>query len=143
MRGTGTRRTVSIRRASRIVLAAAIGLAIVLQIFAVSNHAHFAGRDLDSAAAFAVAGEAPCLATEQDADRVPGPGHVEHPPCCLYCAERPLHESWFGVVTTPDAAIQSPADPIALASRRIFNDSNRPPLGWASSWSSRAPPSFS
>jgi hypothetical protein len=143
MRGTGTRRTVSNRRASRIVLAAAIGLAIVLQIFAVSGHAHFSVRDLDSATEFAGAGEAPCLATGQDTDKLPGPAHVKHPACCLYCAERSLHESWLGVITTPDVAIQSPADPIALASRRIFNDRIQPPLGWTSSWSSRAPPSFS
>lgn len=143
MRRTGTRRTVSNRRASRIAVAVAIGLAIILQIFAVSGHAHFPVRDLDSVKAFAVAAEAPCLAAAQDADKIPGPAHVEHPACCLYCAERSLHESWFSVVATPDVAIQSPADPIALASRRIPNDRIQSPLGWTSSWSSRAPPSIS
>lgn len=143
MRGERTRSTVSHRRAPRIALAAAIGLAIILQLFAVSGHAHFLNRDLDAAAAFAVAGEAPCLATEQDADGLPGPAHTKHPSCCLYCAERSLHKSWVVVVTTPDVAIQFPTDSIAAASRRISNDSIRPPLGWTSSWSSRAPPSFS
>ncbi|MGD9657974.1 MAG: hypothetical protein AB7U61_10115 [Methylocystis sp.] len=143
MRGTGTRRTVSNRRASRIAVAAAIGLAIVLQIFAVSSHAHFSVRNFDSATGFVVAVDAPCLATGKDADKLPGHAHAEHPLCCLYCAERSLHESWLDVITTPDVAIQSPADPIALYPRRIANDRIQPPLGWTSSWSSRAPPSFS
>jgi hypothetical protein len=108
-------------RSRRFVATLAAVLLIVLQAFAVApTHAH-AGPGLSAAAAICSAGDADAPA----------------PPCadpCLLCAAsvashapaRASHEAMRPALVAP--AAQAPA--------RL----SRAPPGWASSWSSQAPP---
>lgn len=71
-------------------------------------------------------------------DEAPPPAGADHAPCCPFCAAGrdgpPLPPEDMGA-----AAVVTRAPPLRLAAVR--DDGRRDgPIGWASSWSSRAPP---
>lgn len=68
-------------------------------------------------------------------------GHAEHAPCCLACPPGPSDESAVAMAS-PVAASASPMCRSSnLRDGPAGGDPAHTPLGWASSWSSRAPPS--
>ncbi|MGO9774227.1 MAG: hypothetical protein ACLPSW_32680 [Roseiarcus sp.] len=77
------------------------------------------------------------------ADGKTPPPHREHHENCIFCVS-PSHASDFDRTVSPTASALSTFWPVFAA--LIWPtpaDSVTAPLGWASSWSSRAPPSLS
>jgi hypothetical protein len=67
-------------------------------------------------------------------------GRAEHAPCCLACPPGPCDESAVAMAS-PVAALASPMRrPSNLRDAPSAGDLAHSPLGWTSSWSSRAPP---
>lgn len=75
-------------------------------------------------------------------DGVPGQEHRSHALCCIGCANnRDASAFFFAALFIVDAY----SSPEAAVSRIRYSlaDSRGPPVGWITSWSSRAPPLFS
>ena len=93
------------------------------------------------ASSIAMAGEV-CLANADDGGKAPKPNHQHHRHCAVCVASNrdfPLPAS--ALIAAVVAFIPPPPDE---APPRFSRDELAPPpLGWTSSWSSRAPPSFS
>jgi hypothetical protein len=70
-------------------------------------------------------------------------GHAEHAPCCLTCPPGPSDKTAVAMASP----VAAPASPMCRSSDLrdgpAGGDPAHTPLGWASSWSSRAPPSSS
>ncbi|ATQ67085.1 MULTISPECIES: hypothetical protein [Methylosinus] len=118
---------------SRRALLAAIGLLLLgLQLLAAAPTTRHAG--------FAADGAALSKLCEPHADeRTPAPARDDHAPCCLYCAAGrdgpPLLLPDLGDPKTHPA----PTPFFRFAYDGETGLRGRP-IGWASSWSSRAPP---
>jgi hypothetical protein len=139
IRGTraATRTRATGRRAAalrRIVVALA-ALLLQLTLFAAPAHAAHDG----------LAGHGHAIATPHcdahDADRAPLDGRRDHPHCCLLC-------EWSGRIDyiPLDSFDVASATPPATPAARLRPASDRmreTPIGWTTSWSSRAPPSLS
>ncbi|MBY6241997.1 hypothetical protein [Methylosinus sp. Sm6] len=119
---------------SRRALLAALGLALlVLQMLA----ANPAGRH---ATGLAAGGATVSELCEPHADdRAPPPAREDHAPCCLLCAAGRDGPPLLPVGLEEDEA-QPAAPPSSRLAYRGDDGSNGRPIGWASSWSSRAPP---
>ena len=71
------------------------------------------------------------------------PCHHDHCDCCILCGSG--HADWpalIGVIVSAVALFLLPLV-ISATSWRIFRTENKPPSGWTSAWSQRAPPRFS
>ncbi len=122
----------------RAIFASAIACLLALQGVTIILPTKFApASESGPAVAFAVEH---CHAHEED--KTPGQGHCDHSQCCIFCsahereASLPTLAALFSVATylAPRATIS-----VVL---RFIDDPRERPLGWDSSWSSRAPPSF-
>jgi hypothetical protein len=82
-----------------------------------------------------------CTVNAQDGDHSPAHEHGSAQ-CCVLCGARDFDGAALPAVTQPTEA---PAPPSALDAKEAPSSETRgdPPLGWASSWSSQAPPYFS
>lgn len=71
------------------------------------------------------------------------PCHHDHCECCILCASGHANgPALIGVIVSAIALFSAP--PITVAAAwRFSRAENKPPSGWTSSWSQRAPPRFS
>ncbi len=71
------------------------------------------------------------------------PCHYDHCQCCLTRA--PIDACGLGWITAIllDAAVFSPPHTTGTIAWHVPGSENKPPSGWTSSWSQRAPPRFS
>jgi hypothetical protein len=117
---------------SRRALLAALGLLVlVLQTLAPPAARHATALQ---AGASAVSG----VCAPHDDDRAPPPAHGDHTPCCLSCVA-----GRDGPPMLPAELPAGEAKPASSAFRLAYGAEDAPdgrPIGWASSWSSRAPP---
>lgn len=119
---------------------------IVLQGLSFAGSAGFrAARPVaalgDASLGVAVSVDAPCRTDHRGHE---APEHCDHAQCC--CILRSLNElggdAGFGptvfIFSAPSLLFAGVPNPIGAG-----DDPVRPPPGWASTWSSRAPPAFS
>jgi hypothetical protein len=135
------------RRPAHSVSAIA-GLLVALLIFAqglgayVSAPAHVRHGNPEAGVAVSSLGVF-CQADMSGGGKSPSREHSNCLECCVLCFARDYGTPSI-YVATGDGATQLPAlaasAPIA---RQYIEDDDGRPIGWASSWSSRAPPNFS
>ena len=126
---------------TRDLLAGVVACVIVLQGFASVASLALAGSARDTAkeitAATTVVGY--CHALHGHSQKNPLQGRGDHSQCCVLCSANGrdvvFDAALPGVVAAPEPAIS-----IAGFVKIDFDDH---PLGWTSSWSSRAPPRLS
>jgi len=95
-----------------------------------------------SASRSAVSQSDECNAGRYDDDSAQ-PGHKHgHAQCCVFCGARDF-EGVTPILAAQIAAFVAPSPGMILSALRGDADGNPPLLGWASSWSSQAPPMFS
>jgi hypothetical protein len=82
-----------------------------------------------------------CAADKLGGDKTPA--HLVHSLCCILCSSdlSDKTSSFFATLIAP-AEFWAPEAAITITARNL-GDANGNPPGWATSWSSRAPPSFS
>ena len=71
-----------------------------------------------------------------------GPTHRDHSQCCILCSSS-AYDGVVRFVSTLFVILSFPTHQVAAVKWRIHDDPVASPVGWTSSWSSRAPPSFS
>ncbi|ARN79766.1 hypothetical protein MCBRY_002581 [Methylocystis bryophila] len=78
-----------------------------------------------------------------DSDGAPIGEHRNHAQCCIFCAASGRDASLvFVLAFLGEIAYLAPKRTASILGT-LLKDSGARPLGWASSWSSRAPPSHS
>ncbi|HXW71109.1 MAG TPA: hypothetical protein VEK34_06690 [Methylocella sp.] len=73
----------------------------------------------------------------------PAPCRDDHCQCCITRAPMDGGEVGGIAAILPDAAFVSPRRTTGVISSHIPSSETKPPAGWTSSWSQRAPPRFS
>ena len=128
---------------ARVVIAAVVVCLIVLQGFALAASPAFAGSARDpashSVAISAVGGH--CDAPR--GDKAPAQGHCDHSQCCIFCRADGRDASSVIMAALFTVLIYSAPEASLSAARFTKNDFVEHPIGWTSSWSSRAPPTIS
>lgn len=84
---------------------------------------------------------APCLAERHRSDAPPAKTG-DHSQCCVLCSARDFDGATLAGATQKSEAF-APRPALVVAAVRRRETRVRPPTGWASSWSSQAPPIFS
>lgn len=135
MCGMGAKNRFSARAIARLV-----ACLLALQGFLLASGPSVAERALGAAGwDIAAAGEY-CAAQRNDAQ----PGHDQHDGCrqCVFCAHGQRDVSFLiGAIFT---TVVSSTEDAGVSPPPTFSDErDRRLIGWASSWSSRAPPAFS
>jgi hypothetical protein len=72
-------------------------------------------------------------------DTVPAQGR-HNPSECLFCKASGRDAAFANIVASIGIVTYWPPETIVSLVRFIVDASSKPPIGWASSWSSRAPP---
>jgi hypothetical protein len=109
-------------------------------IFVFSSNGRLAFASGDAGASIVMAGEI-CHASSDDGGKAPAqPAHQHH---CTLCTANHLHNAVYtvGILASVIALLTPRSD--EAPTRLIHDELAPPPLGWTSSWSSRAPPSLS
>ncbi|WP_400766480.1 hypothetical protein [Methylosinus sporium] len=125
---------------ARSILVGVLALLFVFQSLAAvaSSITHLARRG--AAASVVSVGDAPCVADSHRGDAPPAHSG-DHAQCCVLCGARDFDGAAVASLTPASVAFTPRrlfAAPVRLREARV-----RPPTGWASSWSSQAPPYFS
>ena len=126
------------------LVASGIALFFLVQtlafVFSPNGRIAFSNGDA-GLSSIAMAGEI-CLANSDDGGKAPGPNHKHHRHCAVCAASN--RDFPLPALALIAAVIVFNAPPSDEAPPRFIHDELAPsPLGWTSSWSSRAPPSFS
>lgn len=128
---------------TRVIGACALIVLFVSQAIAfdVSTNARLAGVGGAPEAVYAV-GDAFCSrgAREDDGHAPERQGH--HAQCCILCGSND-HKTVVEVAAFFSIALRAAPQAPTRALRAVPDDPDRRLIGWASAWSSRAPPSFS
>lgn len=103
-----------------------------------SSGAHLTRRGEASFAASARG--APCVADAHGGDAPPAHSG-NHAQCCVLCGARDFDGAALASLT-PESEAFTPRH-LSASPARLREALVRPPTGWASSWSSQAPPYFS
>jgi len=124
------------------LITSAVALLFLLQTlaFVFSTSGRLAFSNGDAGASIAMAGEI-CHASSDDGGKAPAqPAHQHH---CTLCTANHLHNAVYpvGILASVIAFLTPQSD--EAPARLILDELAPPPLGWTSSWSSRAPPSLS
>jgi len=127
---------------ARPLVAGVLALLIILQGLAaigssVARSAHSGGETIVVVSLLG----ATCVADAQGDDHSPAPqrGHGQ---CCVLCGARDFDGAAFPGVARICDAIAPMRTPVSI-DRHFVSAPNHSPIGWASSWSSQAPPIFS
>ncbi len=128
---------------ARVVIAAVVACLIVLQSFALAASPAFAGsaRDPVSHSAAISADGGHCDAPR--GDKAPAQGHCDHSHCCILCRADGRDASSVIIAASLVVLVYSAPEASLSAARFTKNDFVEHPIGWTSSWSSRAPPAIS
>jgi len=128
---------------ARVVIAAVVVCLIVLQSFALATSPAFAGGARGpashGAAISAVGGHCDALR----GDKAPAQGRCDHSQCCIFCRADGHDASSVIMAALFTVLIYSAPEASLSAARFTKNDFVEHPIGWTSSWSSRAPPAIS
>ncbi|GEM_PF-1663133 len=128
---------------ARPLVAIVVALFVVLQGLAAigASLAHSSRGDGGTSFVTSFFG-ATCAADTHGGDRSPAPGR-DHSQCCVLCGARNFDGASFHGVAQGAVAITLPSRVLVSIARRFDDAPDSPPIGWASSWSSQAPPFFS
>ncbi len=140
--GTAQRRGSA--RSVRVMLPGLVAILMLVQILSSFGTA-FARPSLgDFTAVGAVAAhDVSCLRPDAaGGDKSPAQERHNCADCCIFCSGRECAAALIQDDWTAGLAVQE-RRASARISRRFHKNADRYPIGWASSWSSRAPPSFS
>lgn len=78
-----------------------------------------------------------------DSDGAPRGKHRDHAPCCIFCVANGRDASLLFVLAfLGETDYLAPERTVSILGP-LLDDLGARPIGWASSWSSRAPPSLS
>ncbi|MGO9236431.1 MAG: hypothetical protein ACLP4V_21030 [Methylocella sp.] len=127
---------------TRAVIAGVLAWLLALQgfVFASSPHGRFAPISAEAGQAISL-GDDYCGAPGGGEPHAPG--QYDHCQCCIVCSSNDACGlAWVTAIPLTDAVFPAPRTSGAIA-RRFSGDGNKPPSGWTSSWSQRAPPRFS
>jgi hypothetical protein len=132
------------RGRTRVLVTGVIALFFLVQtlafVFSQNGRIAFSNDD-GGASSIAMAGEI-CHAGPDDGGKAPGPNHEHHRHCALCTASnRDISLPALSLIAAVIVFIAPPSD--EAPARLIHDELAPPPLGWTSSWSSRAPPSIS
>jgi hypothetical protein len=121
-------------------LVCVLAVLVILQGFAAvcSSHAHSPRAGEGALALFSTGPN--CVPDAQDDHHSPVHEHDEAQ-CCVLCGARDLDGTPLAAVALVVASLEPP--PALWTGTRLVDAHMKPPAGWASSWSSRAPPFFS
>ena len=135
-----TCRTFSARAIIAIVL---VGL-FVLQglVFSVPSHVRLVHGGTNPDVLAWIGGEH-CIYPDAHGDGKPAPEQHDHSQCYIRCAFNDQGGSFHQLATLASSIVFPAPRATAPIIRFAFYPSVGRPLGWVSSWSSRAPPSFS
>jgi hypothetical protein len=81
-----------------------------------------------------------CL--DPGSDKAPARRDHGHSYCCIFCLVGSRDLSALAIDPSPGVESYLPLQPIGFVARRYVEDFDGHPMGWTSSWSSRAPPFF-
>ncbi len=135
---TGRRRKVCSTRAVIAAIVACLSLFQGLAFDASRN----AVANSEQSGLHAAVGER-CNADAQTGDTSPSPAHACHSQCCIIGSQGGRDVSPLFVAVAFVVAIYSAPEPNGSVVRPPFDELGKSSSGWASSWSSRAPPVFS
>jgi hypothetical protein len=126
-------------RAARATVAGLIASSLLIASLVIVAMSPFMGRASDDAGRGVSTRAAPECAAPKD-ERMPRDEHEDHSPCCIFCsaARDPASDAAEQPAITPPIARSRLWVAVAVSIDRIAATEH--PLGWASSWSSQAPP---
>ena len=128
---------------ARVVIAAVVASLIVLQGFALAASAAFAGSARDPVSHSAAISAVGVHCDAPRGDKAPAQGHCDHSQCCILCRADDHSASSVIMVALLAVLIYSAPEASLSAAHFTKNDFVEHPIGWTSSWSSRAPPAVS
>lgn len=128
---------------ARPLVAIVVALLVVLQgLAAIGSFLAHSGRG-DGGTSFVTSFlGATCAADAHGDDKSPAPGR-DRSQCCVLCGARDFDGASFHDVAQGAVAIIPLSRALATIARWFDDASISAPIGWASTWSSRAPPYFS
>jgi hypothetical protein len=131
------------RRSARAIVAGVVACLLALQGFALAASAGSLSRADRLVGCSAATLDIDAAGVAAAGDEGPSHGHREHYECCAFCAAggRDALLLLLPLALVAIAVLGPVAQVFVLRAPR--DDSAAKPLGWASSWSSRAPPFFS
>jgi hypothetical protein len=127
---------------ARSIVAGVLALLIVLQGLAgigasLARSTHFGGK-----ASFVVSLLGATCVVSAHGDKIPPAHEGKHSQCCILCGARDFDGGLLPFITQTIEAIPPLRAQVSIE-EHFADTPSRPPTGWESSWSSRAPPSFS
>jgi hypothetical protein len=139
-RGEGTGRRCRSVFSVRPVVMGLLALLVVLQGLAVVG-APLASPHRDGGEASLLTSLRRAICANDEKDGAHPPPLERHAQCCIFCNTRGWGDA--GLPTT-GKIVETVRSQAIISIERYFAEAPRkPPPGWASSWSSQAPPSFS
>jgi hypothetical protein len=125
----------------RPIFASVLAAFLILQgLAAVCSSLAYSARAGEGAVVFSPPG-ANCVLDAQDDHHSPVHEHSDAQ-CCVLCGARDFNEAAIVAVALIVASLEPP-QPSSSTDAYSAEAPLKPPAGWASSWSSRAPPFFS
>lgn len=129
------------RSLTRVVIAGVLAWLLALHGFAAAASPHLRLAPPAAGQAFTQSGKN--CGTPRGGDPS-APCHHEHCGCCILCASSHHAGGLAAPATIPFAFAAFPLARLKIANAwRVPGVENKPPSGWTSSWSQRAPPRFS
>jgi hypothetical protein len=114
---------------TRAIIASVVACLFALQLLIMTGAPNFAAGSQSAGICAAHGG-----------DKNPGHGHDDHCQCCAFCAANRQDASLFFIGALISVKTYLIPETIVSAVRLFAGDPDGRPIGWTSSWSSRAPP---
>ena len=125
-----------LRSPGQVIIAGIIACLIVLQGLVFAASPALAGRASHSVAASTIKGDCDALG----GDKGPAQRHLDHSQCCILCRAGVRDFGPLFLSPLPVIVARSTPEP-ALYFGPFLNDAfDKHPIGWTTSWSSRASP---
>jgi len=126
----------------RAVIAGILAWLLAFQgfAFAASSHGRYAPIGAEAGHVISVGGD---FCGSPGGGDPHAPGQYHHCQCCIVCSSNHACGLAWLVAMPLTGAIFSPPRTTGALAWRLPGSENKPPSGWTSSWSQRAPPRFS
>lgn len=124
----------------RAIIAGVFACLFVLHALALAVYPAFAAKAGNSAGLSFIVSTNDGRCDALGSDKVPAQGRHDPSECCLFCKTSGRDASFANIVASIGIVTYWPPETIVSLVRFIADASSKPPIGWASSWSSRAPP---
>jgi hypothetical protein len=128
---------------TRAIIAGVFAFLFVLQWLALAASPAFAGKDRNGANHSFIVSTTDGYCSALGNDKGPAHGRHDHSQCCIFCKASGRDATFAIIAASICVAIYLPSKESVSLVPFAEDDCSMRPIGWTSSWSSRAPPSFS